>query len=222
MIDLKKQEELFMLIGNRLKNKVECFVIGGSAMMYHGVKANTKDVDLVFNKESDKELVLNILLNSGYKERYTFLVYPKKKNVPILLELDESRIDLFSKKIICFELTESMMGRVTGVYEYGNFIVKLISPEDIILLKCATERAGDRVDAKAIIEDFKINWDILIQEALNQTKEEKEIFAVFLYEFLLELKEDLKVDIPKEALNKIGKIAEDELVKRLKKSKEKE
>lgn len=217
MIGLKEQEELFKLIGNKLEEKIECFVIGGSAMMYHGVKANTKDVDLVFVNEKSKDLVLNILLSSGYKEKTTFLLYPKKKNVPVLLEFGESRIDLFTNKIISFKFTESIANRVEKVYEYGNLIIKIVSPEDIILLKSATERAGDRSDVKAILEKYNVNWDIIINESVNQTKIGEHIFPVFLFDFLEELKEDLKVNIPKVVLNRIRKIAEKEMIKVLKK-----
>lgn len=217
MINLKEQEELFKLIGDKLKEKIECFVIGGSAMMYHGVKANTKDVDLVFNQEKSRDLILNILLNSGYKEKATFLLYPRKKNVPVLLEFGESRIDLFTNKIISFKFTESMMERVQKVYEYGNLAIKIISPEDIILLKSATERAGDRSDAKAILEKFDINWDIIINESVKQTKIGEHVFPVFLFDFLEDLIEDLKADIPKDVMRRIRKIAEDEMINHLKK-----
>ena len=68
MIDLKQQEELFKVIGERLKKKIECYVIGGSAMMYYGIKANTKDVDLVFLNLGDRTLVKEILNDIGYLE----------------------------------------------------------------------------------------------------------------------------------------------------------
>lgn len=219
MIDLKEQEELFKLIGNRLKERVECFVIGGSAMMYYGIKINTKDIDLVFDNEKSKDLVLNLLLNLGYKEKTTFLLYPRKKNVPALLEFGESRIDLFSEKIISFKLTETIKNRIQKVYEYNNLIIKIVRLEDIILMKSATERAGDRIDAKAILEKFNINWDIIINESLNQTRVGEHIFPVFLFDFLEELKEDLKADIPQTVLTKIRKIAEAEMIKFLKKKK---
>lgn len=51
MINLEEQISLFKIIGSQLKNKVECIVIGGSAMMFYGAKNATKDVDLVFFKK---------------------------------------------------------------------------------------------------------------------------------------------------------------------------
>jgi len=53
MINFDEQSDLFKLIGSSLGKKVECFVIGGSAMMFYGAKAETKDVDLVFMNKDD-------------------------------------------------------------------------------------------------------------------------------------------------------------------------
>ncbi|MEK6907185.1 MAG: hypothetical protein AABW45_01535, partial [Nanoarchaeota archaeon] len=103
------------------------------------------------------------------------------------------------------------------VFEFENLIVKIVSPEDIILLKCATERAGDRIDALELIKKFNIDWDIIIKESIEQTKLGESIFPVFLYDFLLELKEDLKAEIPSNVLKELLKISEKELAKRLKK-----
>ena len=217
MIDLEKQGELLSLIGETLKKKVECYIVGGSAMMYHGVKGETKDIDVVFNDNEPKEIFEKVLKKLGYKERDIKIMYFKKKNRPLLLERGEERIDLFIKKVITFEITENIKERIEKVYEYGNLIVKIVSPEDIILFKCATERPGDRIDAKKIIENFDINWNVIIEEAVNQTKLESYLFPVYLYDFLEELKEDFKAEIPKEILNEIRKISEDLLVKKLKK-----
>ncbi|AJF62241.1 MAG: ArsR family transcription regulator [archaeon GW2011_AR20] len=222
VVNLESQNELFLIIGKELKKRVECYAIGESAMIYHGAKRETKDIDLVFSNERDQKEIVNLLKRNGFKERLTRLVYIKrlahlKKQSPIMLEKDEFRIDLFNQKVICFYLTKEIENRVTDLFEFGNLFVKIISPEDIILLKCATERAGDRIDALELIKLFKINWDIIINESVEQTKLGENIFPVFLYDFLLELKEDLKAEIPNDVLKKLMEISEKELSKRLKK-----
>ena len=75
------------------------------------------------------------------------MLYPRKENKPALMERGQERIDIFCKEIICFKLSETMINRVKMIYEYDNIIINVVSPEDIILLKSATERAGDRIDA---------------------------------------------------------------------------
>ncbi len=129
----------------------------------------------------------------------------------------DDRFDLFLEEVITFKISDAIIKRVKEKHEFNNLIIKIISPEDIILLKCATERAKDRNDAASLIEMFNINWDIIIEESINQTKLEEYLFPVFLYDFLYELKEDFKADIPKEVLDKIRKISEDMMVKKLKK-----
>src|SRR3989344_4592054 len=221
-VNIERQNELFLILGREVKRKIECYVIGGSAMIYHGAKNETKDIDLVFLNEKDQKEIVDILKEGGFKEKQTRLVYIKrlehlKKRSPIMLEKDDMRIDLFNKIIICFYLTENIENRVTDLFEFGNLFVKVISPEDIILLKCATERAGDRADALELINNFDINWKIIIKESLEQTKLGESIFPVFLYDFLLELREDLKAEIPNDVLKELLKISENELEKKLKK-----
>ncbi|MBU2639141.1 MAG: nucleotidyltransferase [Nanoarchaeota archaeon] len=217
MIDLEKQNELLSLIGEEIKEKINCYIVGGSAMLYHGVKEATKDIDIVFDDKKSKEIFEKVLRKLGFKERDIRVIYFKKKNPPLLLERGEERIDIFIKKVVTFEITENIKKRVGKVYEYGNLIVKVVSPEDIILFKCATERAGDRIDAINILKKFNINWNIIIEEAINQTKLESYLFPVFLYDFLEELKEDFKADIPREVLKKLREISEEMLEKKLKK-----
>ena len=220
MINLEQQNELFKLIGEILKDKLECYVIGGSAMMYYGMKGNTKDIDLVFEHEKDREKVIRVLKNLGYNERgikVVSVIYPKKKNTPILLERDDSRVDLFVNKIISTVLSDSMKNRINSIYEYGNFIIKVLAPEDLIITKCATERAGDRLDAVEIMKRAKIDWEVIIKESVFQAEVTPYLFPVFLFDFLYELKEDLKADVPKKVLDEIRKISEDLLEKKLKK-----
>ena len=220
MINLEQQNELFKLIGEILKDKLECYVIGGSAMMYYGMKGNTKDIDLVFEHEKDREKIIQVLKNLGYNERgikVVSVIYPKKKNTPILLERDDSRVDLFVNKIINTVLSDSMKDRINSIYEYGNFIIKVLAPEDLIITKCATERAGDRLDAVEIMKRAKIDWEVIIKESVFQAEVTPYLFPVFLFDFLYELKEDLKADVPKKVLDEIRKISEDLLEKKLKK-----
>ena len=221
MIDIKQQNELFGLIGEKIKRKIECYVIGGSAMMYYGMKDATKDIDLVFENEKDMGELVHLLKDLGYKEKDTKILYLKKKNTPILLER-ETRFDIFLDKIISTVLSDTMKERTRAVYEYNNLIIKVISPEDLIITKCATERAGDRKDALEIMKKTNINWDIIIKESIHQAELTPYLFPVFLLDFLSELKIDLKADIPKEILNKIRKISEDMLEKKLKNPRKKQ
>src|SRR3989338_1641291 len=221
MIDLERQNGLFSIIGDKLKEKLECYVVGRIAMMYYNMKGNTKDIDLVFDNDMDRERVEKVLRRDGFKEKDVRVIYFGKRNTPVMLERGDERFDLFIKKVVTFEITDTIKERISAVNEFGNFIVKVISPEDIILLKCATERAGDRVDAVEIMKKKNINWDVIIEESVNQTKLESYLFPIFLYDFLEELKEDFKADVPKKVLDEVRKISEKMLVEYMKKKRKK-
>jgi len=225
MITFDEQLELFKLIGKDLNNKVTCFAIGGNAMMFYGAKEETKDIDLVFLNKKDLEEVKKVLYNSGFEDKKDLIKIFRhhevieKENMPVMMVMKEERIDLFVKGVITFEISDTIDKRVKETHEFDNLIVKVVSPEDIILMKSATERKKDKIDALSLIEKFNINWDIIVEESINQTKLERELFPVFLYDFLTELKEDLKADIPKEVINKVRDIGKAMMIKRLKKGK---
>src|SRR3989338_6426699 len=217
MTDLKEQEDIFKLIGASLKKKTECFVIGGSAMMYYKLKEITKDIDIVLLNEKDRQYVLETMKNLGYAERNSGMLYVNKKNVPILLQRGQDRFDLFSRKIINLKFTDEMAGRANLAYDYSNLTAKIVSPEDIIILKCATDRAGDRIDAANIIKSTNVNWNVLFEEAINQMKLVGDLIPLNLYQFMMELKEDLKIEIPQDFIKKLEDECEKILTERVKK-----
>lgn len=219
MTDLKEQEGIFNLIGANLKRKMKCFVIGGSAMLYYNLKDATKDMDIVLLSENDRQYILKLMKNLGYAERNPKILYVNKKNVPILLQREQNRLDLFNRKIINLVFSDGMVDRARIVYEYANLTVNVVSPEDIIILKCATDRAGDRADAASIIKNTNMNWDILLQESINQMRMIGDVIPLNLYQFLLELKEDLQVNIPNDFLKKLEEDCEIILDKKLKEGK---
>jgi len=219
MINIEEQLEFFKVIGKELDKKIICYVMGGSAMMFYGAKASTKDVDLVFLHKEDLQKIVEALERIGFSVKENlikiFKRYKEAENKPVMMIRKDVRFDLFVNEIITFKMSDKIINRVKETHEFDNLIIKVISPEDLILLKSATEREKDKYDALSLIEKFNINWDFIIQESINQTKLESYLFPVFLFDFLYELKEDLKADIPKDVLDKIRKIGEEMMIKRL-------
>ena len=200
MINLQQQISLFKIIGSQLKDKLECIAIGGSAMMFYGAKVTTKDVDLVFLKREDLEAVKKALYSSGFDEKKnikSIFREDEESTKPIMMEGKETRFDLFLNEVIGFKIHEKTLERIREVHEFGNFIVKIASPEDILMMKGCTERERDRDDAAELIKKFNINWEIIIDETSKQTKIGIAAFPILLYDFLTELKENYKADVPK-------------------------
>lgn len=220
MINLEDQISLFKnVIGPQLKRKVECIAIGGSAMRFYQAKNPTKDVDLVFLKKEDLEAVKDILFNSGFDERKNIKgIFREDEDTskPVMMEGKDTRFDLFLNEVIGFKIHQTTIERLREVHEFGNFIVKTASPEDILMMKGCTERLRDRDDAAELIKKVNIDWKIIISETSNQTKIGMVAFPLLLYDFLTELKGSYKIDVPKEITKELLVIAEKEF-KELKK-----
>lgn len=209
-IDMKEQEEIFNLIGRALKEKVGCFVVGGTAMMFLGLKEVTKDIDIVFQARKDYETFKSSLINLGAKEAGAEIINPEK--VSCILSLGNARFDLFLEHLIHFRLTKTVMSRTKEIHEFGNLIVKVVSPEDIILFKSMADREADKIDVAELAKRININWEIILDEAEEQTKDSEFFFSVFLYNFLIGIREDLKIEIPQEFLKRLKKISEKSLI----------
>ncbi len=202
MINIEDQEKLLLNIGKQLQKKITVYAIGGTAMMFQGLKQATLDIDLVFKNQEEKNIFKKATETLGYKDFDAIKAYGKKDNKPDMVSLGDVRIDLFVKKIISFQFTEEMQSRAVDTHEYQNLIIKIVDFHDIILLKCATDREKDKDDVKDIIENRRIDWDLIIQETKNQIKHGKETIAMNLGCFLEEL------NISEETLNKLFKIVE--------------
>src|SRR3989344_2526628 len=215
MINLQEQIDLFKnVIGSQLKNKVECIAIGGSAMMFYGAKNATKDVDLVFLKEKELIAVKEILYNSGFNERKNIKgIFREDEDAgkPVMMDGKETRFDLFLNEVIGYKIHEKVIERIREVHEFGNFIVKTASPEDILMIKGCTERERDRDDAAELVRKFKIDWNIVINETAEQTKIGIAAFPILLYDFLTELRDNFKSDVPKNITKELLVIAEKRL-----------
>ena len=53
MINVDEQQDLLQNIAKKLKRNITVYAVGGTAMMFHGIKDTTKDIDLVFDNEKD-------------------------------------------------------------------------------------------------------------------------------------------------------------------------
>lgn len=208
MIDIERQQKLFLTLSKFVKKKINVYAVGGTAMMFYGFKDNTLDIDLVFDNEKERNTFKEAIKEMGYVKMDSNEVYKKKENQHEMFTLGDERFDLFIDKVVLFLFSENMKKRAKQkTYQYGdNFILNIAAPEDIIIMKCATDRAKDREDAKKIIEKFNINWELLISAAEDQVKLGKEIAVMELGCFLEELVVQMKVKIPKEVLDKLFKI----------------
>jgi mannose-6-phosphate isomerase class I len=212
MISIEQQQKLLLNVSNRLKKKINVYVIGGTAMMFLGFKDATLDIDIVFKNEVDREIFKEAIKSLGYLEMNNVIVYGAKKNQPQMFTLADERFDLFVYNVIDFVFSENMENRAEQIHQYGeNLILKIADPHDIILMKCATDRLKDKDDARKIIDSTKIDWQILINEAKNQRKLGKEKAVINLGFFLEHLKNEMKINIPQRVLDDLWNLTEKQI-----------
>jgi len=214
MINVKNQQDLLLDVSRKLKKKITVYTIGGTAMMFYGLKEATKDIDLVFASDEERKEFKRAAMGLGYNLFSSIHVYGTKPNQPIMLvrgKEREERFDLFVKEVIHFIFSEEMMKRATATYEFDiNLILKIADPHDLILMKCATDRLKDKDDVRDIINKYKIDWKIIINEALNQIRLGKERAVWDLTAFVDDLIK-LKVNIPSDVQKRLFKLLQKQI-----------
>ena len=219
MIDIKQQEDMFIAIGKMLSKKISIYAIGGTAMMLLGIKNSTLDIDFVFDKKSDREELMTALRKLGAKESDVTLVYGLKNNTPLMLEFKDCRFDLFLNKIVSSVFSDGMKERAQETHEFGNLIIKVADPSDILIMKSVTSRAKDSDDIVAIVNKSHVDWNIVVNESQEQVKRGNETAIMGLGEKLEKLTNEKAVSVPKEITDKIWKLFNKQVKEKAKKSK---
>ncbi len=221
MINIERQQGLLLAAGEKLKEKVVAYAVGGTSMMFLGLKDATADIDLVFMNLKDRGLFTEAIKSIGYKEMDSKIVYGGKENRPQMLTLGDERFDLFVEEVIYFIFSESMRERAVQIHQFGNnLIIKIADPHDIILMKCATDRIKDIDDAMSIIKNTKINWETIVEEAKNQDRLGKQRAIFELGYFFEKLNNLSKNTIPKLITDELWKLLQKQIKERQKREKE--
>ncbi len=176
MINHNDQMDLFKLIGKQIKRDIECYVFGGTAMMFYGYKEETKDIDILFKTEEERDEFLNVIKNLGFVENNPIKIYvPEKlkdKHKPLMFVREDYRIDIFVKKIFKTIISPKMEEDIFAVHEFKDkftFEVNVLRTEHIVMLKGVTERDKDFADILTIVKkDTNFDWQYLIDEVIWQ------------------------------------------------------
>lgn len=219
MIDIQKQEEMLIAIGNILSKKIEVYAIGGTAMMLRGIKKSTLDVDFVFDKKEDREEFMIALRKLGAEGYDATLVYGFKKDSPLMLKFNDCRFDMFMNKIITSYFSSTMKERAKEIHEFGNLIVKVADANDILIMKSATSREKDDEDIIALISKSKIDWNVVLEEAKEQFNLGNQGAIFYLGEKLEKLVNVGLIKVPKEVLDNIVKMHNKQIKSKVKKEK---
>lgn len=178
MITYEDQMNIFELISKAISKNIECYAFGGTAMMFYGYKDETKDIDLLFEDEASRDEFVKAIENLGFNETTLVNIYiPEKlrdKNVPRMFKREDSRFDIFLKKIFKTVISPRMKEDLYAVHDFkgiNNLRVKVLRKEFIVLLKAVTERDRDFEDILTIVKKEKtFDWQYLIDEVIWQYK----------------------------------------------------
>lgn len=206
MISTEKQSALLLLIGKNLERDVELYAVGGTAMMFHGYKDVTLDIDFVFDDDESKSAFTKAIKSIGYRPLDSVTVYGTVSNRPFMYTLGEERFDLFGLHVVHFIFSPGMKSRATQVHKFEKLTVKVANPHDILIMKCATDRTKDKEDVKNILSRVDIDWNTILDEVRTQIDLGIKEAAFELGEFLEALRNNLGVSIPDEVLKKLWDI----------------
>lgn len=194
--DFKDIEEFFKELDKSMKNIIEIFTIGGAALLRRGMKAATKDIDIIVSTKKEFIELQTALKNIGFQGQIPGKEYTHM-NLSQIFQRGDFRIDLFEKEVCGkFSLTEEMKVRAEKVINLDHVKVYLCSNEDIFLFKTMTERDGDLTDCINIATLQNPDWNIILSELKNQiSKSKQDVWITWVGE-RLDILEDRNLDIP--------------------------
>lgn len=196
---------LLRKIGNRLREGVTIFMIGGGGMSLKGIKAITLDIDLIVLTKKEYKNLKKILIGLGYECHEEILSENFYKTPIIVFLKNDKRIDIFIRNVSNqLELSKEMQKRSQEYAKLSNLIIKLVSNEDIFLFKSITDREKDVDDCRTLIVGG-LNWEVIKKELHNQ--EGKALWRFWLYEQLCRIRNKYGAVIPKEIFDYVWDLA---------------
>jgi hypothetical protein len=183
-------EREFSKVGTVAKGKIEIFLIGGAGLAFYKLKEATKDVDVILRTRKGVKELMKTLKKLKYESvRRLSTSYKKMGAFEILENSDGLRWDIFHLQVCnALVLSPRIISRATSIYEEGNLNVFLASKEDIFLFKGVTERSVDLDDMRVIAESG-LDWDVVFEECLYQSKTSGRLWENALYGNLVDLRE---------------------------------
>jgi len=204
-------EREFSKAGTVVKGKVGIFLIGGAGLAFYRLKEATKDIDVILKTRNELKKLMETLRKLEYERvRRLSTVYKKMGAFEIVENADGFRWDIFHLQVCnALVLSQGMISRATPIYKEGDLSVFLASKEDIFLFKGVTERSADLDDMRVIAESG-LDWDVVFEECLYQSKSSGRLWENALYGNLVDLREVYGIRSPIE--KRLRRRAETKLV----------
>ncbi|MCL1811372.1 MAG: nucleotidyltransferase [Methanomassiliicoccaceae archaeon] len=187
--------ELFKELSDNTDKNMDIYLIGGGALMKHGLKEYTKDVDIVVGDEETFNGLTQLLLDVGFISKMPEEAHLKMSLSQILVR-GEARVDLFNRTVCrTLFLSEGMKGR-SRPEETGGVRLHVCAPEDLLIFKSVSEREGDREDSAQIVRSGKMDWNTVMSEIKHQMENGEDVRITWITAFFNELAEEKKIITP--------------------------
>lgn len=164
---------LFSALDALEEAQVSYAVIGGIAVTGLGRPRSTQDID-VFVRPEDAEAVLDLLSRHGFKTEQTFPTWLFKAFK------DDVLVDIIFRSEGGFYFDDEMRERA-GKITYHGRQVRIVSPEDFVLIKCAVhseEMPHHWHDALSVLSHSKVDWNYLLHRS---RKAARRLLALLIY-----------------------------------------
>lgn len=214
LADIEFLESVLAYVGKRLKHEVEGLLIGGNAMLYYGLKGQTKDLDLVFFQRKDLAAITQIILSHPlYRKAEILTKIPynvkaellKKGEPTVIGNSDLPRFDLFYKYVFSVDV-KKMFEDAKRSIRFDLLKLKLIDIENFVFLKAVSSRPIDLEDMVRVIKNLKVDWKRFIQFVREYYKQDHRPVWFALGTFYdINKKEKM---IPKYVIKEIAKLFE--------------
>ena len=201
-------EEILIFIADKLAKTTTIYVFGGAVMVYRKMKPATKDIDILFEKNSDYHDFIAAAKECGFVTTSIPTDY-KQFFLSAMLQNHHTnwRLDLFLRKVCGkFEFNDDVKKRAILFKVISNLHIYFISLEDIMLMKALTERERDLDDIRVILGalDFKLALEALEHQKMEYKREILERLLEF------EEKQGLRLSIPASLRNWVAEENEKE------------
>lgn len=169
----KFDKALFAALDALTEENLPYALIGGVASSGLGRPRPTHDID-IFVRAEDAESFLDGLARHGFRvERYD----PRWLYKAFI---EDMLVDIIFKSSGDIYFDDEMIERVRLVHYHGRE-VRVVSPEDLIIIKCAVHNENGPHhwhDALAILSHAPMDWDYLLRRARRATRR---VLALLVY-----------------------------------------
>jgi len=170
------KQELGVICGN-LKDEPRIITVGGTALLYHGLKKSTRDLEFVFTTQGECYWFAEALSSQGFEVR-------KSANAWRFIDFKRNLyIDISYGTIGDVALTQSMFARLIEE-QINGFSIWIVSLTDLFIMKAChsvttseTDAIGDalriveRVDMDEVEEELEYQSEI-VREKVGRFREE--------------------------------------------------